>query len=85
MYSILHICVIVLILLGIFLYKTFTPDAWPSFLKVFSPSWGPNKKVPKKGLDEETKADLIIKYKKMMDEGTLTQEEFERKKEGLLK
>ena len=84
LYSILHICVIVLILLGIFLYMAFTPDARPSFLKVFSPSWESNKKVSKKGLDEEAKVDLIIKYKKMMDDGILTEEEFERKKEELL-
>ena len=36
-------------------------------------------------LSEQEKADLILKYKKMLDDGIITQEEFERKKKDLLK
>ena len=36
-------------------------------------------------LTEQEKADLILKYKKMCDEGIITQEEFEAKKKDLLK
>ena len=38
-----------------------------------------------KELSENEKADLIIKYKTMLDQGILTQEEFDEKKKQLLK
>ena len=36
------------------------------------------------GLSESAKVDLIIKYKKMLDDGIITKEEFEQKKKDLL-
>ena len=38
----------------------------------------------KKELSEDEKIELIAKYKKLLDEGTITQEDFEAKKKDLL-
>ena len=38
----------------------------------------------KPSLSENEKADLLLKYKKMMDEGVITKEEFENKKKNIL-
>ncbi len=84
-YSILHICVIAFILPGDLPLYGFHARREAFFPQGLLPSWEPNKKPSRKGLNEEAKADLILKHKTTMDEGILTQEEFERKKEELLK
>lgn len=38
----------------------------------------------KKELSEDEKIELIVKYKKLLDEGAITQEDFEAKKKDLL-
>jgi hypothetical protein len=34
--------------------------------------------------DEDAKADLILKYKQMLDDGIITQEDYEKKKKDIL-
>ena len=36
------------------------------------------------GAESTTAADILIKYKRLLDEGAITQEEFDRKKQELL-
>lgn len=41
--------------------------------------------MPNKKKEEASAADGLIKYKQLLDQGVITQEEFDRKKSGLLK
>ena len=91
MYSLLQISVIVLSLIGIVLHFVQSPNGKPCILRAFSNN--ENDRSPRteakanstSGLGESEKADLIIKYKKMLDEGIITQEEFDKKKTELLR
>ncbi len=91
MYSLLQISVIILSLIGIVLHFVQSPNGKPRILRAFSND--ENDRSPKtetkassaSGLSESEKAGLIIKYKKMLDEGIITQEEFDKKKTELLK
>ena len=73
-YSCLHIMVVIIAIIGIGLknYQS-APVRWHPMHTTF--------KTP----SESEKADLILKYKKMLDDGIITQEEFDKKKEDLLK
>ncbi len=91
MYSLLQISVIILSLIGIVLHFVQSPNGKPRILRAFSND--ENDRLPRteakassaSGLSESEKADLILKYKKMLDEGILTQDEFNKKKAELLK
>jgi hypothetical protein len=91
MYSLLQICVVVLSLIGIVLHFVQSPNGKPRILRAFSNDENDHSPAAEKkansvsALSESEKADLILKYKKMLDEGIITQEEFDKKKSELFK
>ena len=84
-YSVLHIVVVVLGVIGISL-KNYHPmngdaveeDAYDDHLD------NPQPEPQQSFMSENERADLILKYKKMLDDDVITQEEFEKKKKELL-
>ena len=72
-YSCLHIFVLIMAIVGIGLknYQQAPATYHPMHTTYKAPT-------------ESEKADLILKYKKMLDDGIITQEEFEKKKKELL-
>ncbi len=91
MYSLLQISVIILSLFGIVFHLVQSSNGKPLILRAFSNDENDcslraaTKVSSASGLSESEKADLITKYKKMLDEGIITQEEFDNKKTKLLK
>ena len=88
-YSILNIIIVVLLIIGIVLnhtqpsynYRSRTSSR-PSTSSTYTSSTSQNNNPSTKPtLSENEKADLILKYKKMLDDGIITQEEFDQKKE----
>ena len=77
-YTTMNMVAIVLLIVGNILnlvnptYRYYNIEAYKSQLK------------QNHGLSESAKVDLIIKYKKMLDDGIITKEEFEQKKKDLL-
>lgn len=92
-YSILNIIIVVLLIIGIVLnhtqpsysYRSRTSSYRPSTSSTYPSSTSQNNNLSTKPtLSENEKADLILKYKKMLDDGIITQEEFDKKKKELL-
>ena len=92
-YSILHIIIVVLLIIGIvlnqtqfsFSYRIRTSSYRPYTSSTYTSSTSQNNNPSTKPtLSENEKVDLIIKYKKMLDDGIITQEEFDQKKKELL-
>ncbi len=98
-YSVMHIIVFVLLVTGVLLYnskhssgqrirtnRSYKPSPSTHYTNTTSSSLNTpkNDPQPKPVLSESEKIDLILKYKKMLDEGIITQEEFDKKKKELL-
>lgn len=92
-YSILNIIIVVLLIIGIVLnyiqpsysFRNMTSSYGPSTSSTYTSSTSQNNNPSTKPtLSENEKADLILKYKKMLDDGIITQEEFDQKKKELL-
>lgn len=85
-YSVMQIIAVLFYFIGLCLYNNqnsqeqTTPDL-QRLVKEEEPK--PNN-PPKRELTENEKADLLIKYKKLLDEGAITQEEFDKKKNEIL-
>lgn len=97
LYSILNIIIVLLLIIGIVLnhtqpsytYRSRTSSYRPSASSTYASSTASsasqnNNSSTKPTLSENEKADLILKYKKMLDDGIITQEEFDKKKKELL-
>lgn len=96
-YSILNIIIVVLLIIGIVLdhtqpsysYRSRTSSYRPSTSSTYTNSTASsasqnNNSSTKPTLSENEKIDLILKYKKTLDDGIITQEEFDKKKKELL-
>ena len=83
LYSSLQLLVVVLSIFAITVMASVKPSLETSQGSSNNYSNGRNES-PKHELNEIEKADLILKYKKMLDDGIITQEEFEKKKKELL-
>ena len=85
-YSSLNILIVILLVAGIAINYAQASRSYrskPSAYRKVSVST--NTTVPAKPiLTENEKADLILKYKKMLDDGAITQEEYDKKKKELL-
>lgn len=99
LYSILHIITIIMLIGGIVIYvvqpsctyrprsaSTYKPYSSQTVLNAKSSESAASKPnvSPKTTLSENEKVDLILKYKKLLDDGVITQEEFDKKKRELL-
>ncbi len=87
-YSILQMLSIVLLVVGIILnyneQQSFRRFASRPSSTTYSSQSTVSSSSSKPSFNENEKADLILKYKKMLDEGVITQEEFDKKKKQLL-
>ncbi|MCR4661289.1 MAG: SHOCT domain-containing protein [Clostridia bacterium] len=92
LYSVLHIVIVIVLVIGIFLNHIQPSYTARSKLRVSRPPAstaypgslkGPSNSA-KPTLSEDEKIELILKYKKMMDDGVITQDEFAKKKKELL-
>ena len=87
-YSVLHIIVIIILVVGIIVGKKQSSYSLVSAYKKPSSSLSSSSYfkpvATEPSLSENEKAELILKYKKMLDGGIITQEEFEKKKKELL-
>ena len=96
-YSILNIIIVALLFIGIVLnytrlsysYRSGTSSYRPHTSSTYTNSTASstsqnNNSSTKPILSENEKIDLILKYKKMLDDGIITQEEFNKKKKELL-
>ena len=99
LYSVLHIITIIMLIGGIVIYvvqpsctyrpkstSTYKPYSSQTVLNAKSSESAASKPnvSPKTTLSENEKIDLILKYKEMLDDGVITQEEFDKKKKELL-
>lgn len=90
-YSVMHLVVIIILLVACFNFYTKEIQN-PTVVENKSTSTQVNvnssntteSNQSKEVLSESAKIDLLNRYKKMLDEGTLTQEEFDAKKKDLL-
>ena len=90
-YSVMHLVVIIILLVACFNFYTKEIQN-PTVVENKSTSTQVNvnssntieRNQSKEVLSESAKIDLLNRYKKMLDEGTLTQEEFDAKKKDLL-
>lgn len=89
-YSVMHIVVVAILLVAIFnVYKEIKNPSEENQTVAYSYSNSNNSNTnssnqAKESLSESAKIDLLNRYKKLLDEGTITQEEFEAKKKDLL-
>ena len=94
MYSIMHIFVILILSVGISIYY-YQRHKYYSQLQTHARNderlansddlaKGEGRIVSKKDLSENEKIDLLLRYKKMLDDNIITQEEFDKKKKELL-
>lgn len=96
-YSVLNIIIVILLIVGMFLnriepsynYRSRNNRYKPSTSFTYSNSTASsasqnNNLSTNPTLSENEKVDLILKYKKMLDDGIITQEEFDKKKKELL-
>ena len=93
-YSILNIIIVVLLIIGnniqhSYSYRSRTSSYKPSTSSTYTNSTASsasqnNNSFTKPTLSENEKVDLILKYKKLLDDGIITQEEFDKKKRELL-
>ena len=91
-YSIMHIVAIILYIVGIFVEEDVYSNAHTKYKynRNYNPRNIPNplnkpvNNTNKTVLSENQKIELILNYKKMLDEGILTQEEFDKKKKEIL-
>ena len=91
-YSIMHIVAIILYIGGIFIEKYVSSYTHMKYKynrnniprNIPNPLNKPVNNTNKTVLSENQKIELILKYKKMLDEGILTQEEFDKKKSEIL-
>ena len=83
-YSILHIIVILLFVAGMLINRKSLNDYDKKYIKTTNTSSSFNTWSSKPSLSESEKADLILKYKKMFDEGVITKEEYDKKKNELV-
>ena len=94
MYSIMHIFVILILSVGISIYY-YQRNKYYSQLQTHARNderlansdglaKGEGRIVSKKDLSENEKIDLLLRYKKMLDDNIITQEEFDKKKKELL-
>lgn len=97
LYSCLHIAVIVFLIIGLLVQHNQLTSEESSYIQptntstqqfVEKPVYQKPQEVKpasNNSLSENEKADLILKYKKMLDDGAITQEEYDIKKKQLLK
>ncbi len=92
-YSILNIIIVALLIAGIVLnhiqpsyssYRSRTSYRPSASSTYTSSTYRNNNPSTKPKLSENEKVDLILKYKKMLDDGVITKEEFDKKKKELL-